>query len=191
MEMIVDKKEVGFERMPSSKMITLIVIGTIIMLFAGMTSAYIVREAEGNWIKFDLPKLFWVSSGLILLSSVTMNMAVRAAKKNNSKAITQALLLTTLLGLGFVVTQYLSWTSLYSQGIIFAGNPSESFLYVLTGLHVAHLLAGIIALLVTFSKASRKIYSSTNMTGLQNCAIFWHFLDGLWIYLFIFLMFVR
>jgi cytochrome c oxidase subunit 3 len=191
MEMIVDKKVVGYERMASSRMIVLIVIGTIIMLFAGMTSAYIVREAEGNWIKFDLPKMFWVSSGLILLSSVTMNWAVKAAKKDNSKSVSQALLLTTILGLGFVITQYLSWTTLYSQGIIFAGNPSESFLYVLTGLHVAHLLAGIIALLVTFSKASRKIYSSTNMTGLQNCAVFWHFLDGLWIYLFIFLMFVR
>ena len=191
MEMIVDKKVVGYERMASSRMIVLIVIGTIIMLFAGMTSAYIVREAEGNWIKFDLPKMFWVSSGLILLSSVTMNWAVKAAKKDNSKSVSQALLLTTILGLGFVITQYLSWTTLYSQGIIFAGNPSESFLYVLTGLHVAHLLAGIIALLVTFSKASRKIYSSTNMTGLQNCAVFWHFLDGLWIYLFILLMFVR
>ena len=189
--MIVDKKEVGFERMPSSKMITLIVIGTIIMLFAGMTSAYIVREAEGNWIKFDLPKMFWVSSGLILLSSMTMNWAVRAINKDNSKAATQALLLTTLLALGFVITQYLAWSSLYSQGIIFAGNPSESFLYVLTGLHVAHLLAGIIALLVTLSRSSSKKYSSSNMVGLQNCAIFWHFLDGLWIYLFIFLMFVR
>src|ERR1017187_650479 len=163
MEMTVDNNEAGYQRMSSSKMIILIVIGTIIMLFAGMTSAYIVREAEGNWIKFDLPKMFWISSGLILLSSVTMNMAVRAAKKDNSKSVTQALLLTTLLGLGFVVTQYLAWTSLYSQGIIFAGNPSESFLYVLTGLHVAHLLAGIIALLVTSSKASRKISSSTNM----------------------------
>ena len=189
--MIVDKKEVGYERMPSSRMILLIVIGTIIMLFAGMTSAYIVREAEGNWLKFDLPKLFWVSSGLILLSSFTMNMAVKAAKKDNSKSVTQALILTTLLGLGFVVTQYLSWTALYSQGIIFDGNPSESFLYVLTGLHVAHLIAGLIALFVTLSRATRKIYNSKNLLGLQNCAMFWHFLDGLWIYLFIFMMFVR
>jgi cytochrome c oxidase subunit 3 len=188
---IVMNKEQRYERMPSSKMLLYVGIGSIVMLFAGLTSAYLVRQAEGNWLKFELPQLFWVSSGLILLSSVTMNWAVVSAKRNNSSSVTKAIFLTTLLGFGFMISQYLSWTSLYSQGIIFAGNPSGSFLYVITGFHVAHLIGGLITLLVVLYKSSKKIYNSGNMTGIQNCAIYWHFLDALWIYLFIFLLYVR
>jgi cytochrome c oxidase subunit 3 len=184
-------KEQRFERMPSSKMLLYVAMGSIVMLFAGLTSAYLVREAEGNWLKFDLPQLFWVSSGLILLSSITMNWAVMAAKKNNSSTASKALLITLLLGFGFMISQYLSWRSLYSQGIVFSGNPSASFLYVITGFHIAHLIGGLIALMVVLYKSSQNIYNSRSLLGIQNCAIYWHFLDGLWIYLFIFLLYVR
>lgn len=161
------------------------------MLFAGLTSAYLVREAEGNWLKFDLPQVFWVSSGLILLSSITMNWAMMAAKKDNYASVTLALLLTTILGFGFMICQFLGWRMLYSQGIVFSGNPSASFLYVITGFHIAHLIGGLIAILVVLFKSRGKVYNSKNLIGIQNCAIYWHFLDGLWIYLFIFLMYVR
>lgn len=188
MEMTINKKEERYERMPTSKMLLWIALASITMLFAGLTSAYIVRQAEGNWLVFELPKMFWVSTIMIALSSFSMNWAIQAAKKDNTKAIVQALLITTLLGFGFVVTQYLAWGSLYAQGIYFSGNPAGSFLFVLTGFHIAHLLGGIIALVVSLYKSSRKAYGSNNMLGLQNCALYWHFLDGLWIYLFIFLL---
>jgi len=177
--------------MATSKMLLYIAIGSIIMLFAGLTSAYLVREAEGNWLKFDLPQVFWVSSGLILLSSITMNWAMMAAKKDNYASVTLALLLTTILGFGFMICQFLGWRMLYSQGIVFSGNPSASFLYVITGFHIAHLIGGLIAILVVLFKSRGKVYNSKNLIGIQNCAIYWHFLDGLWIYLFIFLMYVR
>lgn len=190
MELIMEKEQ-RFERMPTSKLLLYVAIGSIIMLFAGLTSAYLVRQAEGNWLKFDLPQLFWVSSGLILLSSITMNWALMAAKKNNSSTVTKAILLTTILGFGFMITQFLSWKSLYSQGIVFSGNPSESFLYVITGFHVAHLIGGLVALLIILFKSTKQVYNSKNLVGITNCAIYWHFLDGLWIYLFIFLLYVR
>ena len=190
MEIVMDK-EPKYERMPSSKMLLYVAIGSIVMLFAGLTSAYIVRQAEGNWLKFDLPQQFWISTGLILLSSITMNWAMMAAKKNNSSTVTKAILLTTLLGFGFMIAQILGWHNLYTQGIEFSGNPSASFLYVITGFHIAHLVGGLIALMVVLYKSSQKIYHSGNLVGIQNCAIYWHFLDALWIYLFIFLMLVR
>ena len=190
MEIVMDKEE-RYERMPSSKMLLYVAIGSIIMLFAGLTSAYLVRQAEGNWQKFDLPQMFWVSTGLILLSSITMNWAIMAAKKNNYSTVTKASLITLVLGLGFMLTQFLGYRDLYSQGIFFSGNPSASFLYVITGFHIAHLIGGLIALMVVSFKASRKAYHSKDIVGINNCAIYWHFLDGLWIYLFIFLLSVR
>ncbi len=190
---------------------------SITMLFAGLTSGYIVRQGEGKWVEFAMPQLFWISTILIILSSVTMQWAVNSAKRNNLKNLKLAAGLTVLLGIGFVVSQYLAWSQLVSQGIYFVGqikditgpyeyipagketaaeiattgNVAGSFLYVITGLHVAHLVGGMIALFVVFSRALLGKYSSTNYNGVSICAIYWHFLDGLWVYLFFFLLYIR
>jgi cytochrome c oxidase subunit III len=192
-------------------------IVSIIMLFAGLTSAYIVRQGEGKWVEFALPRLFSLSSIIILISSFTMQWAVRSIKINDIKKLKTGLLLTLLLGFGFVISQYFAWSELYQNGIVFTGNISSiksdfhyipsgkesvadaagvgnvagSFLYVLTGLHVAHLLVGMIALIVVFSRAMRGKYSLENHNGVKMCAIYWHFLDGLWLYLFFFLLYIR
>ena len=190
---------------------------SMLMLFAGLTSAYMVRQGEGKWAQFDLPQLFIMSTVLILLSSATMHWAVVSVKKNQVSTLKIAILSTAVLGAGFVVCQYLAWNDLVSQGIYFVGrikdmtgdftyipagnekvnevgemgNVAASFLYVITGLHIVHLFGGILALSVVLIKSMLGRYSSTNYNGVVMCAIYWHFLDALWIYLFLFLMYIR
>ena len=167
---------------------------SMFMIFAALTSAYYVRMEKGDWLSFELPQMFYISTAVILISSVTMNWVLASAKKNNFKNIKIASLITLLLGISFVVCQFKAWGILVDQKVFFAGkysNASGSFLYALTGLHLAHLAGGIIALLVVWIKSLGQRYNSENLLGIRLCAIFWHFLDVLWIYLFLFLLFVR
>jgi cytochrome c oxidase subunit 3 len=123
-----------------------------------------------------------------------MNWVLSSSKKNAYKNIKLAAIITLLLGVAFIICQFKAWSVLVDQKIFFAGkysNASGSFLYALTGLHLAHLFFGVIALIVVFIKASFEKYNSENFLGIKLCAIFWHFLDLLWIYLFLFLLFVR
>lgn len=178
-------------RFQTKKVLLWISQGSIVMLFAGLTSGYIVRQAEGNWVKFDLPQQFYLSTAIIILSSVCMNSAISSIKKNLNNRAAAFLSATLLLGTAFVVTQYLGWSALVQGGIHFVGNPSGSFFYVLTVLHVVHLLAGLIVLITTLAMAMQKKYSSSSYLGMQLCATYWHFLGGLWVYLFFFLLLIR
>ena len=203
-----------YERVSTRKFMLWLGIVSIIMLFAGLTSAYIVRQGEGKWVNFELPNLFIVSTAMIVLSSVTLQWAVVSVKKNNLASMNVALVLTAVFGLGFVLFQYLSWKQLVEGGIYLVGavkdinmnyeyiragteNPADvqniagSFLYTITGLHVIHLLGGLIALTVVLWRAIRKKYSAANHEGISVCATYWHFLAGLWIYLYLFLIFIR
>lgn len=178
----------------AKKMLMYIGIVSMVMAFAGLTSAYVVRQAQDNWMHFELPQMFWISSALILISSVTMNWAVSLAKKGNFDKVKLAALLTFVLGIGFTISQFMGWSSLYNSNVVFAGresNASGSFMYVLTGLHLAHLFAGLIALIFVIVKSHLKKYTIENHLGIKIVAIFWHFLDILWIYLFLFLLFIR
>jgi len=169
-------------------------IAGMIMLFSALISAYVVMEGRTSWMHYDLPAIFSISTAVILLSSISMNKALSATKANESQKASAALLITLFLGLLFAVLQFVGWHDLYANNIVFAGqnsNPAGSFIYVFTGLHIAHLLGGIIALLVTLYKNSKRVYSSENRLGVELCASYWHFLDGLWLYLFLFLVFVR
>lgn len=167
---------------------------SIFMLFAGLTSAYIVRQAEGNWLEFALPRMFYYSTAIILVSSITINWAMSSAKKDNQKNLRIALLLTLALGLTFVFLQVSGWKELIALGIFFGGDGSTasgSYMYVLSGVHLAHLIGGIISLLIVLFNAFKGKYNPANLFGLQLCSIYWHFLDILWIYLFLFLLFIR
>jgi cytochrome c oxidase subunit III len=169
------------------KFIVWLFIVSIVMLFASLTSAYIVRQADGNWLKFKLPEVFRITSAIILLSSVTMQMAYRAAKKDELGRLKLFLSLTMALGLLFVAGQYYSWVQLVNQNVFFAGNPAGSFVYVFTGLHAIHLLSGLIFLLIMLYGSIRYKVHSKNIVSMEMCTTYWHFLGGLWIYLFIFL----
>ncbi len=167
---------------------------SMFMIFMSLTSAYIVRKEKGDWLHFELPQLFYISTAIILLSSITMNWVLAAAKNNNFKNIKIASLLTLILGLAFVYCQFKAWGTLVDQRVVFAGmysNASGSFLYVLTGLHLAHLIGGILAISIVWIKSIQEKYNSENLIGIRLCAIFWHFLDVLWIYLFLFLIIQR
>ncbi len=189
-----DIQEESVRREKALKLLLWIGQVSIGMLFAGLTSGYIVRRAAGNWTVFGMPTMFFVSTAIILVSSITMNMASQAVKKDNNKVLPTYLLLTLLLGIGFGVLQYFGWMQLVHANIYFTGtssNAAGSFLYVITGLHLLHILGGLVALSISFFKARAKRYSSVNHLGIKLCATYWHFLDGLWVYLFIFMLIMR
>jgi len=163
---------------------------SVMMMFASLTSAYIVRRGDGNWRVFDIPDMFWISSVIVVLSSVTMHIAMVSAKKDNLALLRTGIISTTLLGIGFLVAQFIAWKELVGGNVYFTGgNPSESFIYVLTGVHFLHIVSGIIFLLIVIASVYKFKVHSKNMNQIQMCATYWHFLSGLWVYLFVFLMF--
>lgn len=178
-------------KFPSQKILLWLVLVSIVMMFAGLTSAYIVRESAGNWVHFNLPRLFSLSTSVILLSSLTMNWAVLSAGNKEFATTRKALLLTLVLGLAFVVIQFFGWKSLTEQGVFLVGNPSGSFLYVITGLHAFHVLGGMIALGVASTRSFSNMYDERFQRTIKLCSTYWHFVDGLWVYLFVFFLFFR
>jgi cytochrome c oxidase subunit 3 len=165
-------------------------LGTIAMMFAGFTSAYIVHKAQVPWRHFDLPPVFFVSTITILLSSITMHWGLRAFKKQEMPRYKIMITVTLLLGILFGIFQSLGFYELYHQPnpVRVAGNPSESFLFVIFGTHLIHILGGVLALLVVFLMALRSPIKTHKTTGLEIVATYWHFVDLLWIYLFIFFL---
>jgi cytochrome c oxidase subunit 3 len=166
-------------------------MASVMMLFMGLTSAYIVRRAEGNWVNFDLPSLFYYSSGAVIISSIFLQWAFVAAKKDLLDRVKALVVATTVLGAFFVVLQFYGWKQLVGAGIYLVGNPSGSFLYVITGLHALHIISAIVFLLIVLNSAVRKKIHSKNMTQIEMCTTYWHFLGALWLYLFVFLLLYR
>ena len=166
-------------------------IATIVMLFAAMTSAYIVRKVEGNWLDFQLPGIFIWTTVIIVISSISMQWSFLQVRNDNLNSAKTGIGLTFILGGLFLIGQVMGWGSLVSEDVYFVGNPAGSFLYVLTGLHGIHLVAGLIFLLVTFIAISKYKVHSRNMVLMEMCITFWHFLGVLWVYLYIFLLLNR
>jgi len=165
-----------------------VAMGSILMMFAGFTSAYLVREAQDNWLHFKLPSIFWVSSVAIVISSFTITMGIRAFRRRAMPLFRGLVTLTLLLGIAFGICQWVGFSQLYAQNIRVDGNPSASFLFIIVGAHLLHVLGGIIALLIVFFRAFRKNVKIYNTTGLEVVATYWHFVDVLWIYLFVFFL---
>ena len=163
-------------------------IVSIVMIFASLTSAYIVRESDGNWIEFTLPDIFWFNSALILASSFFMHWAYISAKKDNIGQIKFGLIGTIVLGIIFLFMQVIAWEHLIAMDIYFVGNPSGSFVYVLSGLHGFHIISAIVFVIVVLVNTLKFKIHSKNMVQMEMCTTYWHFLDGLWIYLFLFLL---
>lgn len=178
------------KRLHPHKFTMWVALAAIVMMFAGLTSAYIVKRANTNWLDFELPNIFWYSTFAILLSSLTMHLSLKSFKAREMSRYRTLLGITTALGIAFVVLQFIGFKAIEEGGVPLFGfdsNPSASFVGIIFGLHGLHVLGGVIALLVLFLRAyigTRKVYSST---GLEIMSTYWHFVDGLWIYLFIFL----
>jgi len=180
-------------RVRAKKMMLLFALLSITMTFAGLTSAYIVSKGRPDWlVDFKLPTLFFYSTLLLIISSVTIQIAKYNLNQNKSKKnVLIWLLATLLLGIVFCILQFFSFKNLIEMGYFFAGAQSTittSFIYVLTFLHAVHLFAGIIVLLVLIYNTNRDKYL-VNKLGFNLGVTFWHFLDILWLYLFLFFYF--
>src|SRR2546430_716639 len=169
-------------------------IAGIVMLFTALASAYIVRSASGDdWRPIAMPKVLWLSTALILISSVTMEVSRRALKQNRNSKYGSWLIVTVAIGIGFVASQLIAWRQLWRQGVYMASNPHSSFFYLFTAAHGVHLLGGLVALsclLLRTRKQRDTVEGELRRIGAADAAsIYWHFLDGLWISLFLLLFF--
>lgn len=165
-----------------------VAIASILMMFAGLTSAYIVKSNLAGWRDVPMLNIFWVSTVVILLSSLTMQMALRAFRQRDMKNYRSLIAVTFVLGIAFVVLQSFGFKTLWEEyGITFKGSAGAGqFLYVIAGLHALHVFGGIITLMVLFIKAffgKTKLYSAV---PIEVAATYWHFVDILWIYLLLF-----
>lgn len=172
------------------KLLMWIAIASICMMFAGWTSAFLVRKAQGNWLIFTMPVAFWISTAVVMISSVTMHFSITAFKKRNMKQYKTLISITAVLGFLFMVLQFLGFYEMHQAGVTLASTAegvSGSFVYVISGVHLLHMLGGVIALIIVFItvnfRRKTKVYSST---GLEILGTYWHFVDVLWIYLFLF-----
>jgi len=164
------------------------------MFFAGLTSAYVVSRKREDWVSFDLPMAFYISTVLIIASSLTFIIAGNFLKKDNLKASFLMLIITLILGVAFIYYQYDGFIQLRNSGLFFTGpnsTVSTSFIIGITFMHVLHLIAGLIVLLVVIYNHFKSKYNSAEMLGFELGAIFWHFVGVLWIYLFFFFYFIR
>jgi cytochrome c oxidase subunit 3 len=158
-------------------------LGGILMFFMALTSSYIVRRGLGtDWKNFALPRILWVNTAILLASSATLQMARKALARGQNEAFRNLWLLTTGLGMLFVGGQLAAWRQLHAAGVYLATNPSSSFFYVFTAAHGVHLLGGVIALLYVAFRSWRKS-RTTQTVAAEVAGVYWHFLDGLWIFL--------
>jgi cytochrome c oxidase subunit 3 len=174
-----------------TRFLLILMMVSIFMIFAANTSGYIVRRGEGNWLEFDMPFGFLYTTIILLVSSATVQWAWFAARKDELKQVRLALVLTTLLGVAFLIGQWEMWGELVRNKVFFGGvdsNPSGSFMYVLTGIHAFHLITGLIFLLVVLRKSLNYQVHSRQMLSIGNVTIYWHFLGALWLYLYLFLL---
>lgn len=171
-----------------------VALAAIAMMFTALTSAYIVRAASGDdWRPLALPRILWLSTALILASSFTFERARRALRKGLDQIYTRWLFVTVLLGLGFLGAQLAAWRQLVAAGVFLATNPHSSFFYLLTGAHAVHLIGGIVALDFLLFRTWRKAVQERErrLAAADAVALYWHFMDGLWVYLFLLLFLWR
>ncbi|WP_047548174.1 heme-copper oxidase subunit III [Psychroserpens sp. Hel_I_66] len=169
-------------------------IGSLIMSFAGLTSAVLVSRKREDWMHdFEMPSAFFISCALILVSSLTFILAKRALKKNK-RSLTTAMLLTTFgLGVAFILSQFEGFKQIVDSGYYLTGETSNvtmSFIYVIAAVHILHVVAGLLSLLVVIYNHFKQKYSPTEMLGMELSATFWHFVDILWLFLFLFLTYL-
>lgn len=171
-----------------------IALGSIVMMFAGMTSAYIVKRNQVNWQGFDLPLIFWYSTATIIASSITIYFALKAFKMRRMERYRQLIVVTAILGIAFMIMQVIGFYNMNDRGIKLIGegsNVSGSFLFAITTLHMAHVLGGVVALAIMLFQAFRSSRRNYSAVPIENMATYWHFVDGLWIYLFLFLNWIQ
>lgn len=155
-------------------------------MFAGLTSAYIVKGSQPEWSTVDMPRVFYYSTAIIIASSITIQMALKAFRERSMTSYRRLITVTALLGSLFIVLQVIGFNQLWNAGITFRGSGAGQFLYIIFGLHVLHVLGGVVTLLVMFIKAYSSRIRNYNPVTIELASTYWHFVDLLWIYLFVF-----
>ena len=168
-----------------------IAMGSITMMFIGFTSAYVVKRSQANWQSFELSSIFWISTAVILASSLTVHLALRQFKQRNMSRYKQLITLTAILGVLFTVCQILGFADMMKHNLPLNGPVSASFIYVIVGVHILHVLGGVVALMVMFVRAYRTRIRTYSSVPVEVAATYWHFVDLLWIYLLVFLSLAR
>lgn len=167
-----------------------VAIASIIMMFAGLTSAFIVKSSQAGWTEVQTPTVFWISTAIMLASSITIQASLRAFKQRNMGQFRTLFLVTLALGTVFVVLQWIGFNWLWDHGVRFEGAGAGQFLYIIFGLHALHVIGGIVALAVMavrqFTGASRNY----NSVPVEIMSTYWHFVDLLWLYLLIFFIWI-
>ena len=181
--------EKSTRKMEPQKFMMWFAIGSITLTFAGFTSAYIVRKAQGLWEQFTMPSIFYYSTVIILLSSLIFILGKRAFKAKDFKKYNLAMLVTLLLGITFMVLQYMGFKLLYSENVRINGNVSNSFFFVIAGAHLLHILGGVIALTISWLRNYIRPEAKRTLLSVEIMGTYWHFIDILWLYLFVFLVF--
>ena len=194
MESQILKQEYKVAKQKSAKPMLWISMVSMTMMFIGLTSAYIVSSKREDWVSFELPSAFFISTILIILSSITFFLAKKRIQKNDRQFTTVLLILTLLLGIGFVYYQIQGFFQLQDAGLYLSGKGSvisASLMIVISFAHSIHIFAGFIVLLVVIYNHFKKRYNDTETLGLELGAIFWHFVDIVWVLLFLFFYFIR
>ncbi|MFK8060384.1 MAG: heme-copper oxidase subunit III [Polaribacter sp.] len=188
------QQELTVAKKKSAKPMLWVSMISMVMFFAGLTSAYVISMKRDDWVSFDLPQAFYVSTFLIVTSSISLFLSQKFLKSDKRQLSLIFVVVTLLLGIGFIWQQYVGFNELKSVGLFFTGpesTVSTSFIIGITFMHVLHLLAGVLVLFVVIYNHFKYKYKSDNMLGFELGAIFWHFVDILWIYLFFFFYFIR
>ncbi|MFL0354155.1 heme-copper oxidase subunit III [Xanthomarina sp. GH4-25] len=179
----------------AKKMMLWFGIISLIMSFAGWTSAFVVSSTRPDWLSdFQLPNAFILSTIVIIISSITFVLAKRAVKNSQRQQATLWLFATLVLGIIFIISQFSGFQQIIDLGYNFTGptsNITMSYIYLIAVVHILHVVVGLICLLVVIYNHFKQKYQPTKMLGLELAATFWHFIDILWIYLFLFLYFVK
>ena len=192
-EQVLQNEYVAAKKKSAKPMLWISMI-SMVMFFAGLTSAYVISMKREDWVSFDLPNAFYISTLLIVLSSVSLMLSQYFLKNDKRQMSLMLAVATLLLGIGFVWQQYVGFNELKSVGLFFTGpesTVSTSFIIGITFMHVLHLLAGILVLFVVIYNHFKYKYKPNDLLGFELGAIFWHFVDVLWIYLILFFYFIR
>ena len=195
MEVTMTTNEDQLRTARSYKLILLFAMVSMTMMFAGLTSAFVVSKSRVDWLKdFQLPTAFYYSTVAIIGCSITFHLAKKAIQKDNKSNTTKFLLATLALGILFVILQFVGFGQIVESGYYFTGSESSittTFLYIVTVVHLIHLAGGLISLLIIIYNHFKQKYNSTQTLGIELGAMYWHFLDFLWLYLFVFLYFFK
>jgi len=184
------EKPVQQYRIHPHKFTLWVAIGSIIMMFAGLTSAYIVKSGQAGWQEVKTPVIFWFSTAVLLISSVTIQASLRAFKQKEMRQFRLLFLITLILGIAFVILQWTGFMYLWNKGMHFEGSGAVQFLYIIFGLHALHVLGGIIAMVIISIQQYFSNNRSYNSVPVEVMTTYWHFVDILWIYLLIFFIWI-